>query len=65
MYVELLNFELEVTNILETRAYKISDKEEVPIIKHWLGQEGLLLIKTFTQKEKMWNHKGTMLSSKR
>ena len=26
-YVKLLNFELEVTNILETRAYEISGEE--------------------------------------
>ena len=27
-YVELLNFKLEVTNILETGAYKINDEEK-------------------------------------
>ena len=32
-YVELLCFEMEVTNMLQTKAYKLDDKEEVPIMK--------------------------------
>ena len=35
-YVELVNFEMEDLNILETIAYKLS-KEKVPKIKKWLG----------------------------
>ena len=37
MYVKLTNFEMEVTNILETRAYKFTVEEKVPVIKNWLG----------------------------
>ena len=37
MYVKLLNFKLEVTNILENSAYEISDEEKVPVTKNWLG----------------------------
>ena len=51
-YVELLNFQLEVMNILETRAHKINDEERIPAIKNWLGMEGLMLLETFTQEEK-------------
>ena len=32
-YAELFNFGLEVTNILETGAYQISDKNKVPDIR--------------------------------
>ena len=64
-YVKLLNFELEVTNILEIRAYRISDEEKVPVIKNWLGCEGLVLMETFTQEEKeKYIHKGTILIAK-
>ena len=42
-YVELLNFKLEVTNILEKRAYEISDEKNVLVIMNWLGREGRLL----------------------
>ena len=50
--VELLNFQLEVTNIIETRAYEINDEDRILLIKNWLDEEGLLLMKTFTQKER-------------
>ena len=50
-YVELLNFQLEVTSVLDTRAYEIND-DRIPVIKNYLGWEGLLLIVTFTQEEK-------------
>ena len=33
-YVELLNFQLEVINILETRAYEVNDKEWIPFINN-------------------------------
>ena len=32
-YVELLNFEMKVMNILETKAYGLNDEDKVPIIK--------------------------------
>ena len=56
-HVKLLNCKLEVTNILETRAYKKGDEEKVPIIKNLLVWEGLLLMETFTQEEKFRNEK--------
>ena len=46
-YAELVNFEMEVTNILETRAYGLTDDEKVPVIKNWLCWEGLQLIRAF------------------
>ena len=52
MYVELLTFEMEVINILETKTYEFTDKANVQVIKSWPGQEGLELIKTFMNKEK-------------
>ena len=52
MYVELLNFEIEVTNILQTRTYELNDEVKVPIIKNWLGKGGLQLIQTFTNSQK-------------
>ena len=56
---ESLNFEMEFTNILETKAYELTDKEKVPIIRDWLGRESMQLIKTFTNEEtKMENCKG-------
>ena len=63
MYVKLLNFQLEVMNILETRAYDINDEERILVIKNWWGQEGLLLMETSMQEEKK-NHKGIALSAK-
>ena len=50
--VKLLNFQLEVTNILETRAHEINDEVRILVIKNWLGQEGLLFMETFIQEEK-------------
>ena len=47
-----MNFEMEVMNILEMRHFELTDEEKIPIIKNWQGQEGLLLIKTFSHKEK-------------
>ena len=40
-YNELLNSEVEVTNILKTKACELTDEEKVPVIKNWLGREGL------------------------
>ena len=51
-YIELLIFKLQMTNILETRAYEITDEEKVSVIKNWLGWEGLLFIEMFMQEEK-------------
>ena len=51
-YVKPLHFQLEETNILETRAYRINDEDRIPVINDWLGWEGLLLIEMFTQEEK-------------
>ena len=64
--VKLLNFQLDVANILETRACEINNKERNLGIKNWLGWEGLLLIETFVQKEKekFTITKGTLLSAK-
>ena len=36
-YVGLLNFKMEVANILQMKAYDLSDEEKVPILKIWLG----------------------------
>ena len=52
MHVKLLNFQLEVTNILKTRAYEINGKERIPIINNWLGKEYLLLMETFMLEKK-------------
>ena len=52
MYVELLNFQLEVMDILGTRARKINDEERITVIKSWPGLEHLLLLKTFIQEQK-------------
>ena len=52
MYNELLNFKLKATNILENRAYEISNERKVPVFMNCLVLEGLLLIQTFTQEEK-------------
>ena len=51
--MELLYVQLEVMNILETRAYEITGEERIPVIKNWLGLKGLYLKETFTQKEKV------------
>ena len=51
-YVKLMNFEVEVTNILKMKAYQLTNEEKVPVIRNWLGQEVLQVTKTFTHKEK-------------
>ena len=43
---------MEIKNILGTRAYELTDKKNIPVIKNWLGQKGLKLIKTFTNEKK-------------
>ena len=44
MYTELLSFEMEVTNTSETKTYELNEEEKVPIIKKWLGREGMQLM---------------------
>ena len=51
-YVELLNYEMEVANVLQAKEDNLSDKEKVPIIKNWLGRERLQFIQTLTNVEK-------------
>ena len=51
-YVELSNFEMEVSNVLQAKAYDPDDEEEVPIIKNWLCREELQFIQTLTIAEK-------------
>ena len=59
IYVELLNFQLEMMNKLEIREYELNHEERIPVIKNWLDQEGLLLKESYTRgKRKMQNHKG-------
>ena len=43
-YVELLNFEMEVTNILKAKAYELTDEEKVLVMKNWLNWKGFQLI---------------------
>ena len=50
-YVELLNFEMEVTNILQMKAQELTGEEYFPIIMNWLGREDYQLIKIFTSVE--------------
>ena len=49
----MLNYQMwmEVMNIIETKAYELSDEEKVPVIKNWLDWEGLKLINTFTNEK--------------
>ena len=37
-YGELLCFELEVMNIIQTKTCELTEEEKVPIIKNWLGR---------------------------
>ena len=39
-YVEVLNCEMEVINFLQTKVYALTDEENIPVMKNWLG-EGL------------------------
>ena len=43
---------MEVANILQAKAYDLNHEEKVPIIKNWLGREGLQFIHTLTNAEK-------------
>ena len=46
IYKELSNFELEVSNMLQS--YNLGQRERVSVIKNWMGREGLLLIAILT-----------------
>ena len=50
-YTELMNLKMEVSNILETKAYNFPGSKR-PSDKNEFGQEGLQLILTFTHEEK-------------
>ena len=43
--MELLNSEMEVMNIIQTKVYELTVEEIVPVINNWLGWEGLQLTK--------------------
>ena len=51
-YVKILSFEIEVTNILRKKTYKLTEEEKFPIIRNWLVRKGLQLIQTFTSSKK-------------
>ena len=36
-YVKLLNFEMEVMNMLDTKVCKLHEEEKASVIKNWLG----------------------------
>ena len=43
-YMELLNFEMEVMNVIQAKVYYLSDAVKVSVIRNWLDREGLQLI---------------------
>ena len=51
-HVELLNFEMEVANVLQVEMYVLDEEVKVPIIMNWLGRESLQFIQTLTNVEK-------------
>ena len=51
-HVKLMNFNIEMSNIQQTKVYEISEEKNVPVIKNLFGWEGLQLKKMFTQEEK-------------
>ena len=65
-YVKLINFEMEVTDILEMKRQELTYEEKVPVIKKWLGWKGLQLIQIFIHenKRKMKNSKRAFLDTK-
>ena len=55
---------MKVMNIFWTKTYKLTWKEKVPIIKNWLGREGLEIIETFTNSRKeAWKTVGVLFST--
>ena len=51
-YVALLNFKLEVANVLQVKEYDLYDTEKVSTIKNWLHKVGLHFIQTPTNTAK-------------
>ena len=51
-YVELMNFKIEVLNILETKAYELSEEKKVPVIKIFLDLESVQLINFYPDKKR-------------
>ena len=49
-YVELLNLEMEMMNILQIRAHELYNEEKVPIIKTLVQKEGTAVNKN-SEKE--------------
>ena len=43
---------MEVTNVLEIKAYELNEEEKDLVMKNWLSRKGLQLIKAFEMKEK-------------
>ena len=51
-YVTMLNFEMEVANMLQTKAYYLNDEEKVPNIKNWLGPRRAGIYTTLTNAKR-------------
>ena len=51
-YVELHNFEMKATSILQMKIYELTEEEKVPLIKNCLGREDLQLINAFMNPKK-------------
>ena len=53
-YIELCYFEIEIKDLFLTNNYSIQEREKLPIIMNWLGNEGLnfMQIRSDTQKGK-------------
>ena len=49
--MELLNFEMEITIMLQAKVYNLNEVDMMPIIKNCLGREGLQFIQTLTNAE--------------
>ena len=60
-YMEVLSFNMEVTNILQTKMYTLTEDENVPIIENWLSREGLQCLHFYKfHARSMQNCKGTV-----
>ena len=51
-YVELLTFEMEVTNILQAKTYELNEEGYVPLIKKLVRQRGPPTFKTLTSTKR-------------
>ena len=60
-YDELMNFKMEVFNILATKAYTLSEEEKAPVIKQMVGPGGSAANTNLysRRKRKMQNCKGS------